>query len=196
MLYILLSKSLLHGEFQVDVYVAVAQTWRSWSLGRADGLTLSFKTEFYERFQGRSDLLAYAEAKNIPVTQTKAKPWSTDENLYHISYEAGILEDPAHTPPKDMWKLTTDPEDAPNVSERIVGASVIIHARNDLYQSIRHNPAHRLFSTLHRLLHLKMANQWKSKILPTKKLVRSCISPRNAQWNYFLTKLLIPPPRE
>jgi len=75
---------------------------------------------FFNRFAGRQDLLNYAAEKSIPVTQTKAKPWSTDENLYHISYEAGILEDPNITPPKDMWKLTTDPEDAPNKPERIV----------------------------------------------------------------------------
>ncbi|KAL1918347.1 uncharacterized protein VTP21DRAFT_3007 [Calcarisporiella thermophila] len=75
--------------------------------------------EFYERFPGRKDLLAYAAEKNIPVVQTAAKPWSTDENLFHISYEAGILEDPNVTPPKDMWKLTVDPEDAPNTPERI-----------------------------------------------------------------------------
>lgn len=76
-------------------------------------------TAFYERFQGRKDLLAFATEKNIPVVQTAAKPWSTDENLFHISYEAGILEDPNVTPPKDMWKLTVDPEDAPNTPERI-----------------------------------------------------------------------------
>lgn len=70
--------------------------------------------EFFERFAGRKDLLDYAAAKGIPVTQTKSKPWSTDENEAHISYEAGILEDPDTTPPKDMWKLTTDPEDAPD----------------------------------------------------------------------------------
>lgn len=75
--------------------------------------------EFYERFPGRKDLLAFATEKNIPVVQTAAKPWSTDENLFHISYEAGILEDPNVTPPKDMWKLTVDPEDAPNTPERI-----------------------------------------------------------------------------
>ncbi|KAF9406278.1 argininosuccinate synthetase [Podila epigama] len=75
--------------------------------------------EFYERFAGRKDLLAFAEQKNIPVVQTAAKPWSTDENLFHISYEAGILEDPDVTPPKDMWKLTVDPENAPNTPERI-----------------------------------------------------------------------------
>ncbi|KAI8929220.1 argininosuccinate synthase [Entophlyctis helioformis] len=75
--------------------------------------------EFYERFPGRQALLAYAAERNIPVAQTSAKPWSTDENLFHISFEAGILEDPNTTPPKDMWKLTVDPEDAPNTPERI-----------------------------------------------------------------------------
>ncbi|KAG8683245.1 argininosuccinate synthetase, partial [Ceratobasidium sp. 395] len=54
---------------------------------------------FYERFAGRSALLEFAAQKNIPVAQTAAKPWSTDENLFHISYEAGILEDPNTTPP-------------------------------------------------------------------------------------------------
>ena len=75
--------------------------------------------EFYNRFAGRQALLQYAAEKNIPVQQTAAKPWSTDENLFHISYEAGILEDPDTTPPADMWKLTTAPEDAPTTPERI-----------------------------------------------------------------------------
>ena len=73
--------------------------------------------EFFNRFAGRKDLLDYAASKNIPVAQTKAKPWSTDENLAHISFEAGILEDPDTTPPKDMWKLTVDPTDAPEKPE-------------------------------------------------------------------------------
>jgi len=75
--------------------------------------------EFYNRFAGRQALLDYASEKGIPVAQTKAKPWSTDENLFHISYEAGILEDPNTTPPVDMWKLTASPEDAPQTPERI-----------------------------------------------------------------------------
>ncbi|KAG6809145.1 argininosuccinate synthetase [Tricholoma furcatifolium] len=75
--------------------------------------------EFYNRFAGRQALLDFAAEKGIPVAQTKAKPWSTDENLFHISYEAGILEDPNTTPPADMWKLTTAPEDAPQTPERI-----------------------------------------------------------------------------
>ncbi|KAG9876151.1 argininosuccinate synthase, partial [Aureobasidium melanogenum] len=49
---------------------------------------------FYNRFKGRQDLLDYAEQSGIPVTSTKSKPWSMDENLAHCSYEAGILEDP------------------------------------------------------------------------------------------------------
>ena len=75
--------------------------------------------EFYNRFAGRQALIEYAGKNNIPVAQTAAKPWSTDENLFHISYEAGILEDPNTTPPKDMWKLTTDPEDAPQQPQQI-----------------------------------------------------------------------------
>ncbi|KAL5633159.1 hypothetical protein ACGC1H_003599 [Rhizoctonia solani] len=74
---------------------------------------------FYERFAGRSALLEFATQKNIPVAQTAAKPWSTDENLFHISYEAGILEDPNTTPPDDMWKLTTSPEQAPSRPDQI-----------------------------------------------------------------------------
>ncbi|OQO10576.1 Argininosuccinate synthase [Cryoendolithus antarcticus] len=72
---------------------------------------------FYERFKGRNDLLDYAAEKGIPVSSTKGKPWSMDENLAHCSYEAGILEDPNTTPPEDMWKLTADPTKAPDKPE-------------------------------------------------------------------------------
>ena len=73
--------------------------------------------EFYNRFAGRQALLAYAAEKSIPVQQTASKPWSTDENLFHISYEAGILEDPNTTPPVDMWKLTQSIENAPSAPD-------------------------------------------------------------------------------
>lgn len=77
--------------------------------------------EFYNTFKGRSDLLDYAAQKGIPVTSTKSKPWSMDENLAHCSYEAGILEDPDTSPPSDMWKLTADPIlSAPNEPEDVV----------------------------------------------------------------------------
>jgi len=72
---------------------------------------------FFERFQGRSDLIEYAEANGLPVVQTKAKPYSMDENMFHISYEAGVLEDPANPPPEDMYRMTTNPEDAPDAAE-------------------------------------------------------------------------------
>ena len=73
--------------------------------------------EFYERFAGRNDLLDYAAQTGIPVSSTKSKPWSMDENLAHCSYEAGILEDPDVTAPSDMWKLTVDPLKAPDTPE-------------------------------------------------------------------------------
>jgi argininosuccinate synthase len=70
--------------------------------------------EFCDRFKGRQDLLDYAAKHNIPVTSTKAKPWSMDANLAHCSYEAGILEDPDVSPPDDMWTMTQSPLNAPN----------------------------------------------------------------------------------
>ena len=70
--------------------------------------------EFLDEFKGRTDLLAYAAKHNIQVEATTAKPYSMDPNLMHISYEAGILEDPKAKPPKDMFKLTQSPQDAPD----------------------------------------------------------------------------------
>jgi argininosuccinate synthase len=70
--------------------------------------------EFYNRFQGRSDLISYAAATGIPVISTKAKPYIIDSNLAHSSYEAGALENPSVPPPDDMWTQTIDPRDAPN----------------------------------------------------------------------------------
>ncbi|KAL1893955.1 argininosuccinate synthetase [Sporothrix stenoceras] len=75
--------------------------------------------KFFERFQGRLDLLDYAEKVGIPVTSTKAKPYSMDDNLAHCSYESGSLEDPSQPPPVDMWTRTDDPEKAPNTPQDI-----------------------------------------------------------------------------
>ncbi|KAI9728567.1 MAG: Adenylosuccinate synthetase [Cirrosporium novae-zelandiae] len=69
--------------------------------------------KFFTRFAGRNDLLEYAAKMNIPVTSTKAN-LLIDANFAHTSYEAGILEDPNHTPPSDMWLMTADPLTAPN----------------------------------------------------------------------------------
>src|SRR5256885_2424505 len=63
-------------------------------------------------FKGRTDLIAYAKTHNIPVTATAEKPYSTDANLMHISYEGGILEDPWLEPPENIFQLTRSPENA------------------------------------------------------------------------------------
>jgi argininosuccinate synthase len=62
----------------------------------------------------RTKLMAYAEKHSIPVPVTKAKPYSSDENLLHISFEGGILEDPWNEPEASMFKLTCAPEEAPD----------------------------------------------------------------------------------
>jgi argininosuccinate synthase len=72
------------------------------------------------KLKGRADLVAYAEARGIPTPVTAESPYSMDANLYHISYEGGILEDPWASPPKGMFRMTTDPEDAPDEPQEIV----------------------------------------------------------------------------
>jgi argininosuccinate synthase len=62
----------------------------------------------------REEALEYAKARNIPVPVTAAKPYSMDRNLWHLSFEGGILEDPANAPDPEMFLLTTDPEKAPD----------------------------------------------------------------------------------
>ncbi len=70
--------------------------WREWDLA------------------GRAECIAYAQAHGIPVPVTKEKPYSSDRNLLHISFEGGILEDPWAEPPADMFVLTKSPEAAPD----------------------------------------------------------------------------------
>ncbi len=70
--------------------------WREWNL------------------QGRADCVAYAEQHGIPVPVTQEKPYSSDRNLLHISFEGGILEDPWAEPPADMFVLTRSPQEAPD----------------------------------------------------------------------------------
>jgi argininosuccinate synthase len=70
--------------------------------------------------RSREDAIAYAAARNIPVAATKEKIYSRDRNLWHISHEGGVLEDPAQGAPKDVFMLSTDPQDAPNTPEDVV----------------------------------------------------------------------------
>jgi len=78
---------------------------------------------FRNQFPGRAEMIKYCEDKKIPVEASAKKPYSMDRNLLHISYEAGILEDPwldASAPEyKTMFKLSVSPEDAPNEPEYV-----------------------------------------------------------------------------
>lgn len=85
----------------LDPSMPVIAPWREWSL------------------RSREDAIEYAAAHNIPVPVTKEKPYSMDRNLWHISYEGGILEDPWFEPPAGMFRWTVAPEDAPHEAEYV-----------------------------------------------------------------------------
>jgi argininosuccinate synthase len=70
-------------------------------------------------FKGRTDLITYAKLHGIAVTATADKPYSTDANLMHISYEGGILEDPWVAPPENIFQLTRSPEDAQSEAQYV-----------------------------------------------------------------------------
>ncbi len=71
-------------------------------------------TKYLQQFQGRSDMLNYAEQKGIPVKASISKPYSEDGNLMHLSHEAGILEDTMLTPSEDVYEITKSPMNAPD----------------------------------------------------------------------------------
>ena len=75
--------------------------------------------EFLDQFKGRTDMLNYAKEKGIPVKATVSKPYSEDDNLMHISHEAGILEDPAYKPEKDMFTKIVPPQLAPDIETQL-----------------------------------------------------------------------------
>lgn len=75
--------------------------------------------EFLTKFKGRPDLIKYAQENGIPIESTMAKPWSMDDNLMHISYEGGKLENPKYSPEKDIFKWTVSPKDAPDAETKI-----------------------------------------------------------------------------
>ena len=87
--------------YALEPNIKVIAPWREWA------------------FQGRSDLIAYAKKHEIPVSATHDKPYSTDANLMHISYEGGILEDPWAAPPEDIFQLTRSPEKAKSDAQLI-----------------------------------------------------------------------------
>jgi argininosuccinate synthase len=78
---------------------------------------------FREKFPGRAEMIAFAKANKIPVEASAEKPYSTDRNLLHISYESGVLEDPwfdaSSQQMREMYKLSVAPEDAPDKPEHV-----------------------------------------------------------------------------
>jgi argininosuccinate synthase len=87
--------------YALEPDIKVIAPWREWE------------------FKGRSDLIAYAQKHQIPVTATHEKPYSTDRNLMHISYEGGILEDPWSEAPENIFQLTKSPENAKTEAEYV-----------------------------------------------------------------------------
>ena len=81
--------------------IKVIAPWREWDM------------------KSRSDLVAFAQKHGIPVPVTRAKPYSCDRNMLHISYEGGILEDPWTEPDPEMFIMTADPQNAPDEPEII-----------------------------------------------------------------------------
>ncbi len=82
--------------YSLNPYIKVIAPWREW------------------QFKSREELMAYARDNSIPIPVSKEKPYSTDRNLLHISFEGGILEDPWSAPPEDMFLLSVSPEKAPD----------------------------------------------------------------------------------
>jgi argininosuccinate synthase len=79
----------------------VIAPWREWNI------------------RSREDAIAYAEAHKIPVAATRDKIYSRDRNVWHISHEGGVLEQPSVAPPADLFMLTSSPEDAPDQAEEV-----------------------------------------------------------------------------
>jgi argininosuccinate synthase len=75
--------------------------------------------EFLDDFKGRTDLLDYAERHGIPVSSSPAKPYSEDDNLLHMSHEAGILENPEAEAHSSIYSKSISPEDAPDLAARV-----------------------------------------------------------------------------
>jgi len=76
--------------------------------------------DWLSKFKGRKDLINYAKKENIPIKVSLNKPYSTDENIMHISYESGILENTKCKPKETMFKLTKSPQKAPDKNTDII----------------------------------------------------------------------------
>lgn len=109
--------------------------------------------EFLGQFKGRTDLINYAREHSIPVEATTDKPYSMDDNLMHISYESGILEDPGLMPTEDMFQKTVSLKKAPDKETRIeihFKDGVPIKVLNNEDETVKEKPLE-LFQYLNRL---------------------------------------------
>ncbi|XP_053328803.1 argininosuccinate synthase [Spea bombifrons] len=109
--------------------------------------------EFYNRFRGRTDLMDYAKKHGIPVPVTPKSPWSMDENLMHISYEGGILENPKNHAPAGLFVKTKDPATSPAVPDVLeieFKKGVPVQVTN-IKDGTRHKSALELFSYLNEI---------------------------------------------
>jgi len=98
-------------------HLKIIAPWREWDI------------------RSREDAIDYAQVRNIPLPVTKAKPYSMDRNIWHLSYEGGILEDPNHEPDEDMFLLTVSADKAPDVADYVEigfekGIPVSVNSKN------------------------------------------------------------------
>ena len=98
--------------------------------------------------RGREDALAYAEEFRVPVSQTEKDIYSRDRNIFHLSHEGGLLENPWNEPESLMYQLTSDPEDAPDEAEYI---EIGFHQGNPVSLNGEEMSAVELFVALNRL---------------------------------------------
>lgn len=111
--------------------------------------------EFLTQFEGRADMLNYADKHGIPVSATRSKPYSEDDNMLHISHEAGILEDPAAAADESVYSRTVNAANAPDEPEIITidfeaGIPVKVTNNND-GKVVSGNDAVALFEYLNEL---------------------------------------------
>ena len=81
--------------------VQIIAPWREWDIN------------------SREDAIAYAAKHNVPVEQTKANIYRRDRNIWHLSHEGGVLEDPANAPDEAMWQWIVSPEKAPDKPDEV-----------------------------------------------------------------------------
>src|SRR5678816_3055418 len=110
--------------------LAIIAPWREWSI------------------VSREEAIDYAAARGIPVPVTRKDPYSRDRNLWHLSHEGGLLEDPAREPDPSMFQITVDPQDAPDTPEKV---TIAFEAGLPVSVNGRKHPPARLIEKLNQI---------------------------------------------